>query len=257
MMRFFEVRPWTLTNEYLSKMVSPTTSTRRSGEPGHGVGQVLRGNACGQLSAEFSHLGVGRFEMAVEQAGGTEDHLTEVAHLPPVLLHGGDVVADVAGDVIGGVGILRALAINLRLDRLDRFHRGRVRDEHDIIDTRKGGKGAGAEGVVEIRTSRTLVDVFFVGHRDHEQIAELLGVLQVDDVTGVHQIECAVALHKALALGAQFVEERRRFGEEDYFGRRHFLTTAGAQRRRPEANCTNLTDGERMQRPAEPAGPTG
>jgi hypothetical protein len=30
---------------------------------------------------------------------------------------------DVAGDVVGGVGVFRAFAINVRLDRVDRFDR--------------------------------------------------------------------------------------------------------------------------------------
>jgi hypothetical protein len=55
------------------------------------------------------------------------------------------------------------------------------------------------------------------------------------------EVERAVALHEALAVGTQLVEEHGRFGEGDYFRGRHFLTT----------------DGKKKQRPAEPAGPTG
>ena len=104
-----------------------------------------------ELPAELGNFGVSRLEVAVEQARGTEDHLSEIADFAPVLLHRGDVIMDVAGDVIGCVGIFRALAINVRFDRLDGFDRGGVRNEHDVVDAGERREGAGAERVVEIR----------------------------------------------------------------------------------------------------------
>jgi hypothetical protein len=57
--------------------------------------------------------------------------------------------------------------------------------------------------------------VLFIGHGHHEDIAKLFGILQMDDVTGMDQIERAVTLHEPLAFGAQLVEERGRFGDWD------------------------------------------
>ena len=188
-----------------------------TGEGSDSVGQILWRNARGQLSAEFGHFGIGRFEMAVEQSGGAEDHVTEVAYLTAVFPHGGDVVMDIARDVIGRVGIFRSLAVDVRLDRLDRLDRGGVWNKHDVIDTGQRSQGASTKRIIEIRAARPLVDVLFIGHSDHEHVAELFGILQMDDVTGMDQIERAVTLHETFAVGAQLVEERGRFGERDDF----------------------------------------
>ena len=59
--------------------------------------------------------------------------------------------------------------------------------------------------------------MLFIGHGHHEDIAQLFGILQMDDVTGMDQIERAVTLHETLAFGAQLVEERGRLGERDDF----------------------------------------
>ena len=163
-----------------------------------------------------------------------------------MLLHGCDIVMDVARDVVGRVGIFRSLAVDVRLDRLDRLDRRGVRNKHDVIDTGQRGQRAGAEGIVEIRAAGAFVDVLFVGHSHHEQVAELFGILQMDDVPRMDQIERAVTLHEALAFDAQLVKERGRFGEGDYFRGRHFLTT----------DDTDFTNRERMDRLTEPAGPT-
>ena len=155
--------------------------------------------------------------MAVQQAGRTEDHVPEITNLAAVLLHRGDIVVDVAGNVIGRVGVFGSLAVDERLDRFDGLDRGGVRNEHDVIDTGKCGERAGAERIVEIRTAGALVDVFFSRDRDNKNITELLGVFEMNDVSGVDEIEGAVALHQALAFAAQFIEQRGGFGEWDDF----------------------------------------
>ena len=160
--------------------------------------------------------------MAVEQSGGTEDDLAKVADLPPVLLHCGDVVMDVAGDVVRGVGVFRAFAINVRLDRLDGFDGGGVRNEHHVVHAGERRERTHAERIVKVGAPRAFVDVLFIGDRHDQRIAKLLGILQMHDVPGVHEVERAVALDQALALAAQFVEQRGRFGERNDFGLRHF-----------------------------------
>ena len=142
-----------------------------------------------------------------------------------MLLYRGDIVVDVAGNVIGCVGVFGSLAVDVRFDRFDGLDGGGVRNEHNEVDTGERGQCAGAERIVEIRAPGSFVDVFLSRDRDNKNITELLGVFEMNDVSGVDEIEGAVALHQALAFAAKLVEKRGRFGERNDFGGRHYLTT--------------------------------
>ena len=142
--------------------------------------------------------------MTVEQPRRAEDHAAKVADLTPVLLHRGDIVVNVAGDIIGRIGVFRTLAVDVRLDRLDRLDRGGVRNEHDVIDTGKCGERAGAERIIEIRTAGALVDESVWGNRDDQDVALRLGLGEVADVAGVEKVEDPVALDNGLLLPSNF-----------------------------------------------------
>ena len=95
------------------------------------------------MAAEFRHLRIPGLEVPVDQAGGAENDISEVANLPAVLLHGGHIIKDIAGHITPGIGVFGSLAINMGLHRLDRLHRGGMGDQHDVIHAFQGGKRAG------------------------------------------------------------------------------------------------------------------
>ncbi len=76
-------------------------------------------------------------------------------------------------------------------------------NQHDIIDAFQGGQGPGAEFVVEAGPAGSLVDVLRIGHGDDQDVAEGLGLLEVDDVAGMDQVKGAVALDDPQPLAAK------------------------------------------------------
>ena len=91
------------------------------------------------------------------------------------------------------------LDVDVGLDPIEqRLRRPRVAHAHPI-DHAERREVLGAEVLTEEGAALALSDERVGGDRDQQPIAQTASMLQMADVTGVHDVETAVAMHEALA----------------------------------------------------------
>jgi len=102
-------------------------------------------------------------------------------------------VVDAAALVEREIRVLRALHVDVGMQRLDRRQRCRLLDHRDIVDDLERRHLAGT--LILGEGDRPLLgDVAVAGHGHHEQIAERAGLLEMRQVTRVDQVERAVTV---------------------------------------------------------------
>ena len=92
------------------------------------------------------------------------------------------------------VRVLRALHVDVRSQRLDGRDRRRLVHDGDVVDDFERGNLAGPVLLPEAH-GPLLCDVLVARDRHDEQIAKTAGVLEMEQVAHVDQVERAVAEH--------------------------------------------------------------
>ena len=73
----------------------------------------------------------------------------------------------------------------------------------DIIDRFQRRQSLGAKGVIKKRPAGAFVDVGGGGQGDHQNIPQLLRLLEMNHVPGMNQIKRPVALHDGFSFFAE------------------------------------------------------
>ena len=132
-------------------------------------------------------------KVPIEQVAGAEgelvgEHQGAAMRLDRVLLQ-----LDVAGDIVAGLAVLAALAVDAGLHLVQQLDRRDGRVDGDLVHTGQGSQVFSAQPFAENRAAGAFVDVIVTGDCHHQHIALLAGALKVTNVTGVHQVKGAVA----------------------------------------------------------------
>ena len=102
------------------------------------------------------------------------------------------------------LGVIRALAMDVRTKGLEERPHGSLLENHDIVYRLQRGHELRPASLVQDRTARALE----LPHRvvpvdgDHEHIALLRGSLEIAHMADVQQIEASIRKHDSLALSA-------------------------------------------------------
>ena len=151
--------------------------------------------------------------MAIDERRGAEDDVLGEHDLGPDGLDRFLLGGDVAGHVLAGLAILRALGEVIRLEQLDRLDRGGPMIDGHEVDAAQGPDHLRPQILGKGRAMRPLVDPLIGRQSDHENVAVTLGLLKMPQMADVQQIEDAVTVHDLLAVVAQVGEDRGEIGQ--------------------------------------------
>jgi hypothetical protein len=158
-------------------------------------------------------LGVVDIEKAVEQRRRAEGDVVGEEDAPAAGLDGSALVDDLAGRIVLGLGIVRALGIDIGLQGTDHvLRRRRLVDRHPIHVAERG-QHLGAQGGGEDGPARPFVDVSIACDGDDQNVAFRAGLLQVTDMTHVKQVEGAVSEHDPKTPGLRLGNDIDQFVE--------------------------------------------
>jgi hypothetical protein len=137
-------------------------------------------------------LRVGAEEPVGQRAGAVQLGRGEADHSPR-RLDRRLFVQDLARHVGGRIRVVLALRVNVGPDQADRLHRGGILVEADAVDVLQRGQRLRPQPLVEDRPPGPLVHEAVGGNGHDEVIPEGPGLLEVQDVTGMEDVEHAVA----------------------------------------------------------------
>ena len=100
-----------------------------------------------------------------------------------------------------------SLGEDVRAKQLDGLDAHRPGVDGHVIDAAQAGDRLGPQVLGERRAVRALVDVLVGRERDHQDVAVLLGGLEVTNMPDVQQVKDAVAVNNSPAAGAHLVQQ--------------------------------------------------
>jgi len=124
-----------------------------------------------------------------------------------MMSHLAEIIVDVPGDIVRGILVFRAFAVNIGLHQADRLDSRGKWDEDNVMHALQSSQHAGAQAIIETRAPRTLVDMLFIRYGHHQQVAKRTGFLEMYNVPGVNKIKCAMTLHDATPGTAFLIED--------------------------------------------------